>query len=223
METPALPTSTGLRVSGDGLAPALGPYVREIYEERTEAPADGLVVALSARVDSFLYVLFSDGPTVHLAALGIAPFRIPASTISGPLADAYDLAVEGVDHGFYVRFSTVEPLARLGVRSYGLTARGAPALVERVTCASRAACGKRRCARRQTSSPRPTWDAMSRSMIYAWAHTRSANEVAEAMGRRICRVALKPLFLMLHGRPSCRRPFLHAPTRCAGLSPCSLC
>ena len=83
METPALPTSTGLRVSGDGLAPALGPYVRKIYEERTE--------------------------------------------------------------------------------------------------------------------------------------------VAEAMGRRICRVALKPLFLMLPGRPSCRRPFPHPPTRCAGLSPCSLC
>lgn len=50
-----------------------------------------------------------------------------------------------------------------------------------------------------------TWgafvDEMSMSRIYAGAHTRYANEVAEAMGRQVGRLALAALFRPLPARP----------------------
>ena len=132
MELARHPASTGLRVAGDDLPPALRPYVREIYEERFEMPEAGAPLPLSAHVDPFLHVTFSGGMTVRLDALGIPPFRLPTSTISGPLADTYTGTFHGLVHGFYVRFAPVGPLALLGVRDYGLGPRGAPALGEMV-------------------------------------------------------------------------------------------
>ena len=50
-----------------------------------------------------------------------------------------------------------------------------------------------------------TWgafvDEMSMSRIYAGAHTQYANEVAEAMGRQVGRLALAALFRPLPARP----------------------
>ncbi len=132
MELARLPASTGLRVAGEDLPPALRPYVREIYEERFEMPEASVPLPLSAHVDPFLHVTFSGGMTVRLDALGIPPFWLPPSTISGPLADAYSGTFHGLVHGLYVRFAPVGPLALLGVRDYGLSPRGAPALGEMV-------------------------------------------------------------------------------------------
>src|SRR5690606_3901079 len=71
--------------------------------------------------------------------LGVPPFRHPPVTISGPQPAGYEVDFAGAVRGFYVRFTPVGPFTLLGVRDFGLSERGAPALHEVVRPALREA------------------------------------------------------------------------------------
>ena len=116
--------SSGLRVLGADLSPELQLYVHEMYEEVVPAsPGASLLIPISATTDPTLNAMWSGEPVVRLRA---ATFRVPPVALAGPQPEAYAVEYRGEVAGFFVRFTTVGPLALCGVRGYGISERGAP-------------------------------------------------------------------------------------------------
>jgi AraC-like DNA-binding protein len=119
-------------VAGEALPSALRPYIHEIYEETIPVPpGQAFRLPVAATTDPILDVEFAGTFVAHAAdRLGIPPFTPPRVFLSGPQPEAYAVVVGATLQGFYVRFTTVGPLALLSVRDYGLSARGIPPLHE---------------------------------------------------------------------------------------------
>lgn len=121
--------SSGLSVPRERLPAALQPYVREYYEEEMAVPpGQRLRLPISATTEPFLNATLSGEVVVELAG----GFRIPPVTLAGPRPEPYEVEIAGTVRGFYIRFTTVGPLALLGVEDYSLTERGARPLHEMV-------------------------------------------------------------------------------------------
>jgi AraC-like DNA-binding protein len=115
-----------ISVSRGELPPPLRPYVHEYYEVGFEVPAGRpLRVPVSATTDPALNVTLTGSVTVRIGY----GFRLPPVVLAGPQPEAYTVEPSGAEpsgvvRGFYVRFTTVGPLALLGVEDYSLGEHG---------------------------------------------------------------------------------------------------
>ncbi|MFW6085455.1 MAG: helix-turn-helix domain-containing protein [Gemmatimonadota bacterium] len=128
-----------LHVRRPELPSPLRRWVHEYYETGMDVPrGETARIPISATTDPVLNVMLSGSLFVRIGD----GFRLPPVTIGGAQPAAYALDVSGTWRGFYVRFTTVGPLALLGVDDYSLIESGPRPLHEMVrpelTAAARA-------------------------------------------------------------------------------------
>ncbi|MFW6084893.1 MAG: helix-turn-helix domain-containing protein [Gemmatimonadota bacterium] len=104
-------------------------WVHEYYETGLDVPPGETVrIPISATTDPALNVMLGGSLFVRIGS----GFELPPVALGGPQPEAYAVEATGRWRGFYVRFTTVGPLALLGVDDYSLGESGARPLHELV-------------------------------------------------------------------------------------------